>query len=152
MHEECLSGVTTEGATQFPSPLNYGSTWNPALVREVGNCLRGHLRSIGIHQGLGPVADVVRDARWGRVEECMAEDPLLVGAMVTAYVQGLQGNDPKTGIVATLKHFCAYSGSEGGRNMAPTQVGLRALRDIYLPPFEMAVRLGGAQSLMNAYQ
>ena len=152
VHEECLTGVTTEGATQFPSPLNYGSTWNPALVREVGDCLRGHLRSIGIHQGLGPVADVVRDARWGRVEECMAEDPLLVGAMVTAYVQGLQGDDPTTGVVATLKHFCAYSGSEGGRNMAPTHIGPRELRDVFLPPFEMAVRLGGAKSLMNAYQ
>ena len=152
VHEECLTGVTTEGATQFPSPLNYGSTWNPALIRQVGECIRGHLRSIGIHQGLGPVADVVRDARWGRAEECMAEDPLLVGAMVTAYVQGLQGDDPKTGVVATLKHFCAYSGSEGGRNMAPTHVGPREVRDIYLPPFEMAVRLGGALSLMNGYQ
>ena len=118
----------------------------------MGNGIRGHLRSIGIHQGLGPVADVVRDARWGRVEECMAEDPLLVGAMVTAYVQGLQGNDLKTGVVATLKHFCAYSGSEGGRNMAPTHIGPRELRDIYLPPFEMAVRLGGALSLIYAYQ
>jgi len=150
-HEESLSGFMTLGATQFPSPLNYGSTWNPALIREVGDVIRKQMRLVGTHQALAPVADVVRDARWGRVEECMGEDPYLVGMMVTQYVSGLQGKTLKEGIVATLKHFAGYSGSEGGRNFAPNHTGMRDMRDIYLLPFEMAVKLGNVRSVMNAY-
>lgn len=150
-HEEALTGFMTEGATQFPSPLNYGSTWDPALIRRVGDAIRRQLRACGVHQALAPVADVIRDARWGRVEECMGEDPHLVGALVSAYVAGLQGDDPRTGIVATLKHFAGYSGSEGGRNFAPLHAGPRELLDVYLVPFEMAVKTAGARSVMNAY-
>jgi beta-glucosidase len=150
-HEEALTGFMTEGATQFPSPLNYGSTWDPALIRRVGDAIRRQLRACGVHQALAPVADVIRDARWGRVEECMGEDPHLVGALVSAYVAGLQGDDPRRGIIATLKHFAGYSGSEGGRNFAPLHAGLRELLDVYLVPFEMAVKTAGARSVMNAY-
>jgi beta-glucosidase len=150
-HEESLSGFMTQGATQFPSPLNYGSSWNPTLIREVGDVIRRQMRQVGAHQALAPVADVIRDARWGRVEECMGEDPYLVGMMVTEYVLGLQGQTLSEGIVATLKHFAGYSGSEGGRNFAPNHVGMRDMRDIYLLPFEMAVKLGRARSVMNAY-
>jgi beta-glucosidase len=150
-HEEALTGFTTDGATQFPSPLNYGATWNPALIRRVGDAIRRQLRACGIHQALAPVADVIRDARWGRVEECLAEDPHLVGALVSAYVAGLQGDDPRTGVVATLKHFVGYSASEGGRNFAPAHVGPRELADVFLVPFEMAVKTAGARSVMNAY-
>lgn len=151
VHEECLSGLMTEGATQFPSPLNYGATWNPALMRRVGDTIRRQMRRLGAHQGLAPVADVARDARWGRVEECIGEDPYLVGAMVTEYVRGLQGDSLASGVVATLKHFAGYSGGEGGRNFAPVHVGEREMRDVYLVPFEMAIRLGGAKSVMNSY-
>jgi len=150
-HEESLTGFATEGATQFPSPLNYGATWDPALIRRVADAIRRQLRACGIHQALAPVADVIRDARWGRVEECMGEAPHLVGAMVSAYVAGLQGDDPRTGIVATLKHFVGYSGSEGGRNFAPAHLGRRELADVFLVPFEMAVKTAGARSVMNAY-
>ncbi len=150
-HEEALTGFMTQGATQFPSPLNYGATWDPELIERVGAAIRRQLRTAGIHQALAPVADVIRDARWGRVEECVGEDPLLVGEIVCAYVRGLQGEDLATGVVATLKHFCAYSGSEGGRNFGPAHVGPRELRDVYLKPFEMAVREAGALSVMNAY-
>lgn len=150
-HEEALTGFTTQGATQFPSPLNYGATWDPSLIRRVGDAIRRQLRACGIHQALAPVADVIRDARWGRVEECMAEDPHLVGALVSAYVAGLQGDDPRTGVIATLKHFVAYSASEGGRNFAPAHVGPRELADVFLVPFEMAVKTSGVRSVMNAY-
>jgi beta-glucosidase len=149
-HEEALTGFMTEGATQFPSPLNYGATWDPALVRRVGDAIRRQMRAAGTHQALAPVADVIRDARWGRVEECVGEDPHLVGAVVSAYVAGLQGDDLREGVVATLKHFVAYSGSEGGRNFAPAHVGPRELADVFTVPFEMAVR-AGARSVMNAY-
>lgn len=151
VHEECLTGLMTQGATQFPSPLNYGATWNPDLIELAGRAIGRQMRAVGAHQGLAPVADVVRDARWGRVEECMGEDPLLVGQFVTAYVRGMQGTDLRQGVVATLKHFAGYSGSEGGRNFAPVHAGRREMEDVFLVPFEMAIRDGGCASVMNSY-
>ncbi len=105
------------------------------------------MRSVGVHQGLAPVLDVVRDLRWGRVEETIGEDPYLVGTIATAYVQGLES----TGIVATLKHFAGYSASRSGRNLAPVSMGPREFADVILPPFEMAVREGGVRSVMHSY-
>ncbi|MFC1840483.1 glycoside hydrolase family 3 N-terminal domain-containing protein [Thermodesulfobacteriota bacterium] len=150
-HEECLSGLMAQGATSFPSPVNYGSTWEPELIQQVGDVIRRQMRSLGTHQGLAPVCDVARDARWGRVEETIGEDPYLVGIMVTSYVKGLQGDDIKKGIIATLKHFAGYSFSEGGRNFAPVHVGKRDLMDVFFVPFEMAVKEGKVLSLMNGY-
>ena len=141
-----------QGATSFPSPLNFGSTWDPSLIEQVGQVIRRQMRSVGAHQGLAPVADVARDARWGRIEETEGEDPYLIGVMLSHYVRGLQGNDLKEGVVATLKHFAGYSFSEGGRNFAPTHIGRREFMDVFLLPFEMAVKQGGALSIMNAYQ
>ena len=152
VHEECLTGFMTWGATTFPSPLNWGSTWDPDLIERVGDTIRSQMRSVGAHQGLAPVLDVVRDPRWGRVEECIGEDPYLVGAVGSAYVRGLEGDDPATGVVATLKHFAGYSASEGGHNLAPAHLGPREMADVFLVPFEMALRHGGARSVMNAYQ
>jgi beta-glucosidase len=151
-HEECLSGFMAQGATSFPSPLNYGSTWDPKLIERVGDVIRRQMRAVGTHQGLAPVCDVARDARWGRIEETIGEDPYLVGVMVTHYVKGLQGVDLAEGVIATLKHFAGYSFSEGGRNFAPAHVGRREFTDVFLAPFEMAVKEGGALSVMNAYQ
>ncbi len=151
MHEECLTGPMFQGATSFASPLNFASTWDPELIGRVGDVIRRQMRAVGAHQGLAPVADVARDARWGRVEETLGEDPYLVGRMVTEYVRGLQGPDLTSGIVATLKHFAGYSSSEGGRNFAPAHMGPRELADVFLVPFEMAVRDGGAKSVMNSY-
>lgn len=96
------------------------------------------MRRVGVHQGLAPVLDVVRDYRWGRTEECIGEDPYLVGAIGTAYVQGLEG----AGIVATLKHFAGYSASRGGRNMAPVASGPREFADVLVEPFVRALREG----------
>lgn len=151
-HEECLTGAMFQGATSFASPLNFAATWDPDLIQRVGDVIRRQMRSVGAHQGLAPVADVARDARWGRVEETLGEDPYLVGCFVTSYVKGLQGDDPHERIIATLKHFVGYSFSEGGRNFAPTHVGPRELEDVFLLPFEMAVKDGGALSVMNSYQ
>ncbi len=155
-HEECLTGLMAQGATSFPAPLNFASTWDPDLVQRVGDVIRRQMRSVGTHQGLAPVADVARDARWGRVEETLGEDPYLVGLMVSAYVRGLQGGpareDMRDGVIATLKHFCGYSFSEGGRNFAPAHVGRRELEDTFLLPFEMAIKDAGALSVMNSYQ
>lgn len=151
-HEECLSGLMAQGATSFPSPLNFASTWDPDLIEKAARAIGRQMRSVGVHQGLAPVADVARDPRWGRIEETFGEDPYLVGTMVTAYVKGLQNDSLEDGVIATLKHFCGYSFSEGGRNFAPAHVGRREFADVFLLPFEMAVRDGGAYSVMNAYQ
>ena len=118
-HEECLTGFMTFGATVFPGPLAWGASFDPGLVRRMAAAIGEGMRRVGVHQGLAPVLDVVRDYRWGRTEECIGEDPYLVGAIGTAYVQGLEG----AGIVATLKHFAGYSASRGGRNMAPVASG-----------------------------
>ena len=147
VHEECLTGLAAWRAATFPTPLAWGAAFDPDLVREMAALIGATMRSLGIHQGLAPVLDVVRDARWGRVEECIGEDPYLVGTVGTAYVRGLQS----TGIIATLKHFVGYSASRAGRNLAPVHVGPRELSEVLLVPFEMAVLDGGARSVMHSY-
>ncbi|MCM3820563.1 beta-glucosidase [Streptomyces sp. DR3-1] len=146
-HEECLAGFATWGATAYPVPLSWGATFHPELVGELAAAIGRDLRSVGVHQGLAPVLDVVRDARWGRVEETIGEDPYLVGTVATAYVRGLES----AGVVATLKHFAGYSASRAGRNLAPVGMGARERADVILPPFEMAVRESGVRSVMHAY-
>lgn len=147
VHEECLTGLAAWKAATFPTPLAWGASFDPALVAEMGALIGESMRTLGIHQGLAPVLDVVRDPRWGRVDECIGEDPYLVGTVGTAYVQGLQS----AGVHATLKHFLGYSGSRAGRNHAPVSAGPREIADVFLPPFEMAIRDGGVRSVMNSY-
>ena len=133
-HEECLSGLMARGATLFPSSLGYGATWNPGLIEEVGRIIGLEARSIGCRQGLAPVLDVARDARWGRTEETFGEDPYLTGVLATRYVRGLQGD--KRDFLATLKHYAGHSYSEGGRNHAPVNLGWRELHDTFLLPLK----------------
>jgi len=147
VHEECLTGVLAWGATTYPTPLAWGATFDPGLIAEMAGRIGHDLASLGIHQGLAPVLDVVRDVRWGRVEECISEDPWLVAAIGTAYVSGLESR----GIVSTLKHFVGYSNSRGGQNHGPVAMGRRELAEVFLPPFELAIREGGARSVMNSY-
>ncbi|MFE9093321.1 glycoside hydrolase family 3 N-terminal domain-containing protein [Streptomyces sp. NPDC007264] len=146
-HEECLAGFAAWKATAYPVPLSWGATFDPELIHRMAAAIGRDMRSVGVHQGLAPVLDVVRDARWGRVEETIGEDPYLVGTVATAYVRGLQS----AGVAATLKHFVGYSASRAGRNLAPVEMGPRETADVLLPPFEMAVREGGARSVMSAY-
>ncbi|WP_237657272.1 beta-glucosidase [Agreia sp. COWG] len=147
VHEECLTGLAAWKAATFPTPLAWGASFDPVLVERMARAIGGSMRELGIHQGLAPVLDVIRDPRWGRVDECIAEDPYVVGTIGTAYVRGLQAE----GVHATLKHFVGYSASQAGRNHAPVHVGRRELEDVLLPPFEMAVRLGNVRSVMNSY-
>ena len=113
------------------------------------------MRAIGAHHGLSPVLDVCRDPRWGRLEETYGEDPYLVSQMGIAFITGLQGcddgSDLSDGVVATAKHFVGYGASEGGMNWAPAHLPERELRDVYLRPFEAAVREAGLASVMNGY-
>lgn len=148
-HEECLVGLLCKEATLFPSSLNYGSTWDPELVARAAREIGAEARSTGCKQGLAPVLDVSRDVRWGRTEETFGEDPWLVGVMACAYVDGLQGE--KRDVLATLKHYVGHSFSEGARNHAPVHLGFCELNDTFLLPFEMAVKLSNAGSVMPAY-
>ena len=147
VHEECLTGLAAWTAATYPTPLAWGATFDPGLVEEMAALTGESMRALGIHQGLAPVLDVIRDPRWGRVEECISEDPYLVGTVGSSYVRGLQS----AGVHATLKHFVGYSASQAGRNFAPVHAGPRELADVLLVPFEMAVLDGGARSVMHSY-
>lgn len=147
VHEECLTGFMTWRATIYPTPLAWGATFDAALVERMAAQVGASMRAVGVHQGLAPVLDVTRDARWGRTEETIGEDPYLAATIGTAYVRGLQS----TGVIATLKHFAGYSASTSARNFGPVGAGPRELADVLLPPFEMAVRDGAAGSVMAAY-
>jgi beta-glucosidase len=151
VHEECLNGFMAKHATIFPQIIGMASTWEPELVAKMTRVTRAHMMAVGVRQGLSPVLDVVRDPRWGRVEETYGEDPYLVATMGTAFVKGLQG-DVKQGIVATLKHFVGYGKPEGGLNWAPADIPPRMLREVYLYPFKKVIKEGGALSVMNGYQ
>jgi beta-xylosidase len=147
VHEECLTGLSVWKSATFPTPLAWGAAFDPELVERLGAAVGESMRALGIHQGLAPVLDVVRDPRWGRVEECIAEDPYLVGTLGTSYVRGLQAQ----GVHATLKHFVGYSASRAGRNFAPVDAGAREVADVLLVPFEMAILDGRARSVMHSY-
>ena len=146
VHEECLTGLAAWQAPVYPSPLCWGATFDPDLIERMAARIGATMRRLGVHQGLAPVLDVLRDLRWGRAEETIGEDPYLVGVIGSGYVRGLES----AGVVATLKHFAGYSASRGGRNLAPVSIGPRELADVLLPPFEMALR-AGARSVMNSY-
>ncbi len=147
MHEESLTGFTTFGATVYPAPLAWGASFDPALVEEMAAAIGDDMAAVGVDQALSPLLDVARDSRWGRVEETCGEDPYVVATLGTAYVTGLQ----RAGVSATLKHFCGYPASQGARNLAPVHVGRRELEDVFWPPFETAVRVGGVDSVMPSY-
>jgi beta-glucosidase len=147
VHEECLTGLAAWQAATFPTPLAWGASFDPELVYEAGHVIGESMRLLGVHQGLAPVLDVIRDPRWGRVDECISEDPYVVGNVGTAYVRGLQD----AGVHATLKHFVGYSGSRAGRNHAPVYAGPREIADTFLPPFEMAILDGKVKSVMASY-
>lgn len=147
VHEECLTGLTSYGATIYPTPLAWGAAFDPELVERMAAAIGRDMAALGAHQGLAPVLDVIRDYRWGRVEESIGEDPYLVSVVGAAYVRGLQS----AGVIATLKHFAGYSASRAARNHGPVSMGRRELCDVILPPFETALRDGGARSVMNSY-
>ena len=145
--------------TQFPQAYGLGATWDPELVRRVAAQEATEARYLFQSRkydrsGLivrAPQADLARDPRWGRTEEVYGEDPFLVGTLATAFVRGLQGDDPRYWKTASLlKHFLANS-NEDGRTHSSSDFDERLWREYYAKGFEMAVRQGGARALMAAY-
>jgi beta-glucosidase len=153
-HEEALHGLVANGATSFPQAMALASTWNPDLVERVFAATAAEARARGVHQVLAPVVDVARDPRWGRIEETYGEDPYLVSRLGVAAVRGFQGSTPtiaNTRVLATLKHMAGHGQPESGTNVGPASLGERTLRDVFLYPFEVAVRDAGARSVMASY-
>ncbi len=155
---ECLHGVLAYGATIFPQAIAQGSTWNPDLIRQMGEAISAEASAVGVDQALSPLFDLIRDPRYGRCEECFGEDPYHVGQMGSAFVVGMQGEPqpgwqalPEGRVMCTAKHFAAYSFPLAGINLGPTPMGERDLRTYFLPPFETAVRQAGISSIMPSY-
>jgi len=129
-----------------------GASWDNEMVGEVASSIRKEVSPSGMKLSRAPVVDVSRDPRWGRLGETYGENATLSSALGSEYVSNLQGDDLKTGVAATAKHFIAYAMSEGGLNMAATHVNHRELREVYAKPFEALVRKAGLEGVMNAYQ
>jgi beta-glucosidase len=151
IHEECCAGAMMLGGTLFPQMLGLASTFQPELAEAMTTVIRKQLLAIGARQGLAPVLDVGRDQRWGRIEETFGEDPTIVSHFGMAYIKGLQSENLAEGVMATGKHFIGHSLSQGGLNCAPVHVGMRELYDVYLAPFQAAIRDAKLASIMNAY-
>jgi beta-glucosidase len=125
------------GATVFPMPLALSCSWNETLLEEIGKTTAREVEATGPRWTFAPIMDVARDPRWGRIVEGFGEDPYLVSVLGTAEIRGFQ-----TKILACAKHFAAYSQTTGGRDYSPADVSERTLEEIFLPPFEAAIKAG----------
>jgi beta-glucosidase len=138
--------------TIYPVPLALAASWDPAEVEKVQSMAAREASSVGVNWTFAPMVDIARDARWGRIMEGAGEDPYLGSRMAEAQVRGFQGE--KIGspnhILACVKHFAGYGAAEGGRDYDSSDISDEQLWNVYLPPFEAAVR-AGAGSLMSAY-
>jgi beta-glucosidase len=132
--------------TVFPIPLAQACSWDPEIVREGARVAALEAAAHGVHWTFAPMVDIGRDPRWGRVAECLGEDPYLSGVLASAMVEGFQGNDlADTGsIAACAKHFAGYGACESGKDYNTTDLTERQLRSVHLPPFEAACRAGVA--------
>lgn len=138
--------------TIFPVPLAMASSWDPNVPEKSQTVAAKEARAAGLHWTFGPMLDICRDARWGRIVEGAGEDPYLGAAMAAAQVRGFQGNDisnPER-MLACAKHFAGYGYSDGGRDYDPVYLSETQLRNIVLPPFKAAVKAGVA-TFMSAY-
>jgi beta-glucosidase len=152
---EVLHGVVSDGATAFPQAIAMGSTWDPALIQEMGTVVAKEARALGVQQGYAPMLGLARDPRWGRVEESYGEDPYLTAQLGVAYIEGLQGMGAERfgpdRIFATPKHFVADGEPWAGANGEDYEISERVLREVYLQPFEAAVKVAHAESIMPAH-
>lgn len=132
--------------TIFPIPLGQAASFNPQVAKDGARVAAIEASSVGIRWTFAPMIDIARDPRWGRIAEGCGEDTYLTSVMGTAMVEGFQGdslNSP-TSIAACPKHFVGYGAAEGGRDYNSTFIPERRLRNVYLPPFEAAVKAGAA--------
>ena len=138
--------------TIFPIPLAEAATWDPAAAESTARAAAREAAAAGVNWTFAPMVDIARDPRWGRIAEGAGEDPYLGSAMAAARVRGFQGRDLRApdAVLATVKHFAAYGGAEGGRDYNTVDASERTLREIYLPPYRAAVD-AGAGSIMTSF-
>ena len=137
--------------TIFPIPLGLAATFDPALVEEGARIASVEATGQGVRWTFSPMLDIARDPRWGRMAEGSGEDPYLDARMAEAMVRGYQGESiDVTSMAACIKHFVGYGAAEGGRDYNSTFLTERQLRNVYLPPFEAAVK-AGAMTLMTSF-
>jgi beta-glucosidase len=147
-----MGDVTHGFRTIFPMPLALAASWDTALVERVHRAAATEATAAGVDWTFGPMLDISRDPRWGRVVEGAGEDPYLGAAMAVAQVRGLQGDDLAAAdtMLATAKHFAGYGAVEAGRDYNSVYLPEREFRDVYLPPFRAAVD-AGIGSVMAAF-
>lgn len=139
--------------TIFPIPLGQAASFSPQIVEEGARVAAVEARSTGVTWTFAPMLDISRDARWGRIAESLGEDPYLAGVLGAAMVKGFQGNgnlnDPNS-VAACVKHFVGYGAAEGGRDYNSTNIPPILLRNVYLSPFQQAIKAGAA-TLMTSF-
>ena len=148
IHGNCLA----PNNTSYPTSIGLASSFDPEMAYKIARQTALEMRAMNMHWTFNPNVDVARDARWGRSGETFGEDTYLVGQMGLALVKGYQG-DMMGGddVLACIKHCIADSQPINGANHAPTDVSERTLHEIFLPPYEKAIREGQAGSLMMAH-
>ena len=148
---EGIRGVESYKATNFPTQLGLGHTWNRELIRQVGLITGREARMLGYTNVYAPILDVGRDQRWGRYEEVYGESPYLVAELGIEMVRGLQHNHQ---VAATAKHFAAYSNNKGAREgmaRVDPQMPPREVENIHIYPFKRVIREAGLLGLMSSY-
>ncbi|MGZ8414994.1 MAG: glycoside hydrolase family 3 N-terminal domain-containing protein, partial [Gemmatirosa sp.] len=145
--------------TVFPVPIGMAATFDSAAVADAARVAAVEATGAGLHWTFAPMVDIARDPRWGRIVEGAGEDPFLGSVMAAAQVRGFQGEPqwlggtsvpPTTAMLATPKHFVGYGAAEGGRDYNTVELTERTLWDVYMPPFEAAIRAGAA-TIMAAF-
>lgn len=154
---EGLHGLWYDGVTVYPQAIACGSTWDPELIKKMASQTAIEARALNITHCYSPNLDVTSgDPRYGRVEESYGEDPYLVSRMGVAFIQGMQGmgNEhlDENHILSTAKHFTAYAENRRGINGGFVDLSERRLREVFLPPFEAAVKEAGVGCIMPGHQ
>jgi beta-glucosidase len=141
-HEEAITGFSTLGATTFPQQIGMSCTWNPELIEKNMRTTAKSMRQAGSLMALSPMVDVIKSAHWGRIEESFGEDAYLTSCMALAFVKGLQGNDLRSGVAATAKHFAGYGNNNTDKKEFFEEI---------LLPHETLIKLGGVENIMPGY-
>ncbi len=147
---EGIHGLAHDRATLLPAPIALGSTWNKMLMNKVGHIVGREAKALGYTNVYTPILDLARDPRWGRVVECLGEDPYLVAELGKQVVIGVQ----LEGVAATLKHFAVYSVPNGGRDgnaRTDPHVAPRELHDVFLYPFRRVIQEAKPMGVMSSY-
>ncbi len=151
IQNESSSGTVAADATIFPVPIALASSFDPELSYKMGKVIGDEGKAIGVYAMMSPVADVNRDARWGRVDETFGEDPLLAARFTSEEVHGIQGDDYTQRCAALAKHWVGYGESDGGINCNTINIGRKELFEVYATPFAAAIKEHDMQSIMVTY-